>query len=265
MYQRITLIALIGWLALASNGLAQEGWGHLTGRIVAEGSPSRLVKERIDKDTNTCLADTEVPWDDNIVIADDGGLRDAFVMMYFKKKDPRPEVHPSYADAKQKPVVLDNVRCRFVPHAIFVRTGQPIELKNSDDVGHNCHIITFGNEKNVNLAKNDSVKVSLEEADRTPGKIVCDIHKWMDAVILVRDEPYVAITGPDGSFEIRNIPAGTWKFQFWHSATGYMKSLKVPGYQVGKIKADITVTIKDGETVDLGKLVLPAVDLHLRN
>ena len=88
--------------------------------------------------------------------------------------------------------------------------------------------------------------------------MVCDIHKWMDAVILIRDEPYAAITGDDGTFEIKNIPAGTWKFQFWHKRTGFMKKLDVPDYKVGKIKAEIEVTITDGGTVDLGKLTLPA-------
>lgn len=238
--------------------LGDDGWGSLKGKIVVDGTPPEVAKEKIDKDQASCLSDKAAPNDDNLLVGPGGELQDAYIMMYRKSSDPEPAIHPSYEEAKKKPVVLDNKDCRFVPHAIFLQTGQPLELRNSDEVGHNCHIITFNNEENVNLAKQDSVQIKFSDADKTPGNVVCDIHSWMDAVILVRDEPYAAITGADGTFEIRNIPAGTWKFQFWHKKTGFMKKLDVPDYKVGKIKADIEVTIKDGETLDLGKLTLPA-------
>ncbi len=253
----LTVLVLATWV-LTPFAAAQEGWGHLKGRIVVEGALPEIPPEVVDKDQATCLRDGQAPLDDNLVVSDDGGLRDAFVMMYFKGSDPAPPIHPSYEESLAQPAVLDNKNCRFDPHAIFVRTGQSLELKNSDDVGHNCHIITFRNEQNINLARNDSVTIKFTDADKSPGNVVCDIHKWMDAVILIRDEPYAAITGPDGSFEIRNIPAGTWRFQFWHKKTGYMKDLDIPDYKVGRIKADIEVTIEDGQTLDLGTMKFPA-------
>lgn len=255
------LFAVLSLCFISSPLFSDDGWGSLKGSIVVDGAVPEISKEKIDKDQASCLSDKEAPNDDNLLVGAGGELQDAFIMMYRKGSDPVPAIHPSYAEAKKKPIVLDNQDCRFVPHAVFVQTGQPLELRNSDDVGHNCHIITFNNEENVNLAKKDSVNITFSDADKTPGNVVCDIHKWMDAIILVRDEPYAAITKPDGTFEIKNIPAGTWKFQFWHKKTGFMKKLDVPNYKVGKIKADIEVTIKDGETLDLGKLTLPAASI----
>jgi plastocyanin len=176
-------------------------------------------------------------------------------MMYRRKGDPEPAVHPDYEKAMQQPVVLDNKLCRFEPHALFVRSGQTLRLKNSDDVGHNCHITLFNNEANVNIPIGEYVDVKLKQPEKVPGNVVCDIHKWMDAVLLVRDEPYVAITDSDGRFEMANIPAGTWKFQFWHRRAGYMKQLQVPGMKTGR-RGEIEVTIKDGETLDLGQLMI---------
>ncbi|HMC89692.1 MAG TPA: hypothetical protein VKI17_09090, partial [Gemmataceae bacterium] len=36
----------------------------------------------------------------------------------------------------------------------------------------------------------------------------CDIHKWMTAKVAVFDHPYYAVTQADGSYEIKNVPAG---------------------------------------------------------
>ncbi len=251
------LLALSFAIRMTPAQAADDGWGNLAGSIVVEGDLPEIPEEVIDKDKATCLVGGQAPKDDNLIVGKNGGLRDVIVMMYFQKDDPKPAVHPSYETAKAEPVEIDNKNCRFVPHAVFVRTGQTFKLKNTDDVGHNCHITCFNNEENINLAPGGVVEVKLNNAEKTPGNIVCDVHKWMDAVVLIRDEPYVAITDDDGKFHIDNLPAGTWNFQFWHKKAGYLRQLEVPGHKVGR-KGEIEVTIKPDETLDLGKLVFPA-------
>lgn len=239
----------------ATSVATQDGeWGHLTGRILVTGELPELEPENINKDMDTCLAEGDPPNDDNLIVGNDGVLKDVFVMMYLKGSDP-PAVHPSYDEAKNIPVVIDNSECRFVPHALFVRTGQTFRMKNSDDVGHNCHVKTFANEENVNVPVNDHVDVTFSEVDKSPGPIGCDIHPWMDALLVVRDEPYVSISAEDGTFRIENIPAGEWKFQFWHKKWANMRKLEVEGYDVGR-KGEISVTIVDGETLDLGDMTI---------
>lgn len=234
-----------------------DGWGHLTGSFLVEGALPDIPIESVDKDKATCLIDGKVPKDDNLVVGKDGQLRDVFVMMYFKKgDDKRPAVHPTYEAAKSEAVEIDNKDCRFVPHAVFVQTGQTFKLKNSDDVGHNCHIICFNNEENINLPSGGSVDVKMKKPEKAPGNITCDLHKWMDAVVLIRDEPYAAISDEKGEFLLENIPAGTWHFQFWHKKAGYLKQLDIAGHKVGR-RGEIEVTIKKGETLDLGKMVFP--------
>ncbi|MEM9410596.1 MAG: hypothetical protein AAGA30_05755 [Planctomycetota bacterium] len=252
-FQIFCLLVVVGisQIGIGSHVVGQDRWGHLKGRIVVIGEKPELKKEVVDKDQPTCLSGKEAPVDDNLLVDEDGGLKDAFVMMYLKGE--KPTVHPSYEKMKSKPVVLDNKNCRFAPHALFVRTGQPLHLRNSDDVGHNCHITLFNNELNVNVPINDHVEVKLTEVEKVPGPVVCDIHRWMDAVLLVRDEPYVAISDEKGNFEMQNIPVGEWKFQFWHRKTGYMRDLEVPGMKVGR-RGEIKVEIEDAKTLDLGEL-----------
>ena len=37
----------------------------------------------------------------------------------------------------------------------------------------------------------------------------CDVHRWMTAFVGVLDHPFFAVTGADGSFELKGLPPGT--------------------------------------------------------
>ena len=250
-------------LANHSHVQAQESWGHLTGRIVVQGtvpSPEELTIDTNDR--QYCLSRGERFTDRSLLVGDAGGLQHAYVMMYFARGDNnRPAIHPSYEEAKKQSVVLNNEECRFQPRAIFVRPGQTLEFQNSDTIGHNCHVVTMKNEENISLGAGQSVELSLDNADRVPGIVKCDVHPWMEALLLVRDEPYVAITDSDGRFRIENIPAGEWTFQFWHTRTGFLKSLAQEGEKVAGRRGEMKVVITADETLDLGELTIAVDDL----
>lgn len=264
----IALLGLTGCAGLLNTNTlaAQEvegDWGSLTGQIIVEGDIPAGVPENVGdhKDKPVCLVDGELPMDDNVMINEENkGLKNVVIMMYQKKPTPVP-THPSYDELKAEPVVLDNVNCRFVPKVVFVRPGQELILRNSDPVGHNCHINAFNNEHNPLLPANDEITMVLENEEKSPAKVTCDLHTWMDSVIMIRDNPYVAVSDEEGKFTIENLPPGDWKFQFWHQEPGYMRKLQVPGgAKVGR-KGEIDVTITKGETKDLGEMQIEIDDL----
>lgn len=242
---------------------AQDGWGHLSGRIVVNGNVPEPAELNLGTDDRAyCVGNDREFTDRSLLTGPDGGLQDAYVMMYFARGDDRrPTAHPSYAEAAEQAVVLNNAECRFEPRAIMLRTGQNLKFTNSDSIGHNCHVVTFRNEENISLGAGQELELTLEEADRVPGIVKCDVHPWMEALILVRDEPYMAITGKDGSFRIENIPAGEWSFQFWHKRPGYLKTLTRDGEEITGRRGEMTLTIRDGETLELGDLQIPVDDL----
>lgn len=253
-------LVLVAFAATTSIASAQDGWGNLTGQIIVTGDVPENLPEAVkdNPDRNVCLVDGKIPLDDGVVVNDKNQLGNVYVMMYTGRGAELPKkFHPSY-DAKNKvKLTLDNLKCRFVPKASFVRPGQTLILKNSDNVGHNCRIATMGHEHNVNIVKNSSVEVKLgPDSDSIPGEVKCDIHTWMDAVILIRDNPYVAITDAAGKFKLENVPAGDWKFQFWHKNAGYLKTIEIKGYKPDR-RGTIEATIKDGETLELGTLEVP--------
>ncbi len=42
----------------------------------------------------------------------------------------------------------------------------------------------------------------------------------MNAYVLIRDNPYMAVSAADGSFEIANVSAGKRDLAFWHEGQG---------------------------------------------
>ena len=48
----------------------------------------------------------------------------------------------------------------------------------------------------------------------------CNIHPWMKAYIAVFAHPYFAVTAADGSFDLKNVPPGTYTLVAWHELYG---------------------------------------------
>jgi hypothetical protein len=71
------------------------------------------------------------------------------------------------------------------------------------------------------------------------------MHEWMVAYWLVLDHPYAAITDEQGKFTIEKLPAGEHTFRVWHEGQGFIDNA-------------YNVTVKPGQTADLGKIKVPA-------
>jgi hypothetical protein len=128
---------------------------------------------------------------------------------------------------------------------VAIQQDQTLAMKSSDAVGHNVRLTGFNNAGiNQVLAPNGQLDVKLV-AERLPLKVACDIHPWMHGHIMVFDHPYFAVTGPDGSFEIKGVPAGTHNFVVWQEKVGYV----TPGLGRG-----MPVTLSAGEVKDVGEI-----------
>jgi plastocyanin len=118
--------------------------------------------------------------------------------------------------ANTAPALLDQVRCRYTPHVLALQTGQTLTVRSSDDMLHNVHLMADTNPSaNVGMSKPGQIRdFTFQKSDRITVK--CDVHPWMLAHVLVFDHPFFAVTGDDGSFTIKNVPAGTYTLCAWH-------------------------------------------------
>jgi plastocyanin len=257
---RLTLVlAAMVVISVGSSAAAQAaGWGNIKGKFVIDGAAPKAPAIDASKDA-FCVA--AHPMDESVEVSKDGGVGDIVVFLRVGTGK-TVDVHPDFAASKDETVTLDNKGCSFHPHIALVRTGQPFVIKNSDQTGHNTNATLQKNGNfNALIAAGEDKKMTFSKAEALPMPVNCNIHPFMHGFLLVKDDPYMTVSGEDGSFEIKNVPAGKQEFVFWQEVHGYLKDLKYKGGATNK-QGRAEVTIEDSKTVDLGEIKVPASALQ---
>jgi uncharacterized protein (DUF983 family) len=150
---------------------------------------------------------------------------------------------------------LDNARCLFVPHVSAVMVGARVRVKNADPVLHNTHgLLDRLTVFNVALPNRDQV-VDITQRIKKVGviEVLCDAHTHMRAWIVVRDNPYFAVTDESGRFRITDVPPGRYRLAAWHEGwvlTGRDKDGR-PVYDPPRtLTREVTVPAKGEAAVD---------------
>ena len=193
------------------------GWATIKGRFVFDGTPPVLQSYNVNKDTAACTIDGKAPLQETVLVdSASGGLANVAI---FVRKTSR--VHESAASPATPSAEFDQKSCVFLSHVFPLTLGQTMRIKNSDNVGHNTNI-EGKNGFNQTIPAGGLIDFTPQKEEAVPVAVRCSIHPWMLAYFLPRENGYYAVTNPDGSFEIANVPAGEdLEFQVWHeSATG---------------------------------------------
>jgi hypothetical protein len=252
----LRMLLVLAVVAVAASAQA-AGWGSIKGKFVIDGSTPKLPAIDASKDA-VCVA--AHPVDQSVVVGKDGGLADVVVFLKVARGK-KVDVNPEYDAAKSQPVTLDNKGCSFHPHISLVRTDQPFIVKNSDSIAHNTKLeLNANGGSNPLLPAGDKKDFNFAKPEAIPLPVSCNIHPFMHGFVLVKDDPYMAVSAEDGTFEIKDIPAGKQEFVFWQEVPGYLKDLKFKGGSTSK-QGRAELTIEDGKTLDLGEIKVPASQL----
>ena len=189
--------------------------GVVTGQILFAGVMPQPQPIRGVNLMAECAKHHGAIYDESVVVNPNGTLANVVVSISDGLSGWLKEEFPPSA-----PAILDQKNCVFHPHVVAVMVGQPLVLKNSDPFLHNVHMLA------VNNTPANVGQPTLSEAQTIPFespevfRVQCDVHPWMKAWVRVLDNPYFAVTGPDGRFTVHNLPPGTYTLKAWHEQLG---------------------------------------------
>ncbi len=133
-------------------------------------------------------------------------FRDAIV---FLEKVPGEHKPPA------KPVEMDQRNHKFAPAVLPVVPGTTVRFLNND---HEAHNVFSPDNETYDLGN----WTAGEHRDYTFKHLgvytqLCKLHPSMIGYIVVLQNPYVARVQSDGSFRIRDVPAGKYKVKAWQA------------------------------------------------
>lgn len=138
-----------------------------------------------------------------------------------------------------KPPEIVQKDLKFTPSLLVIPVDTTVAFPNMDLEFHN--VFSYSKTKRFDLGryhKGESKSVRFTKPGI--GKIYCEIHQWMRAVVVVVENPFYAVADENGNFEIKGIPGGTYKLLIWkidHKQA--IKEINVPGK--GVVELNITL------------------------
>ena len=254
--QSLTMSLVVSAILLAAPLMAQAG-GTIKGKVTFSGKVPEPKEFSFKKFPNTefCKknpnksADGETRLLKEVEVDGSKGLKNAVVSV----TDIKDKGFLDAAD-KKAPQSVTAELCEFKPYTgIAVSKGlfhvvnndaDPDDPKSAEGVLHNPHSFDqlgarSSTEFNIGLAKKgDSLEKPVKLKMSKKGSVLrlqCDQHEFMQGWYLPVTNGHYGTTGADGTFEIKDVPAGKHKVVAWHPIAG-------------QVEADVEV--KDGGSVD---------------
>jgi hypothetical protein len=147
---------------------------------------------------------------------------------------------------------IEAIDCSFKPFVTVVRDRHEVTVVNMDPVMHDIQAYetselgprvlfnvplpmnplhpreaSLAAQYHRHLAGEPMRQVVNMTKSRRVFVMQCGFHAYMESWGLAVDHPYYALTGPDGRFEIKDVPPGTYKVVVWHPQIGGAKEYTV--------------------------------------
>jgi hypothetical protein len=194
----------------------------ISGKITFEGKPPKQKKIPTIADPKCEEMHADSPLlTEEVVVNADGTLKNVFVYVKSGLGD------KTY-DAPNTPVELTQTGCHYVPHVFGMMAKQLLKIVNADDTLHNIHATPSKNQE-FNMAQPNKGMIKVLSKSSTPPtftqpevmvRFKCDVHPWMSAYVGVLNNPFYSVTGDDGTFTLKGLPAGEYEIVAWQEKYG---------------------------------------------
>jgi plastocyanin len=220
--------AVTAVLVIACAGVAAGG--DVTGKVAFSGTAPKAARIMMNADP-VCVKQHKTPVvGEEVVVNKNATLKN--VLVYVKEGLGNRKFDPPAGKLE-----FDQKGCQYTPHVLGIQVGQELEVVNSDPTLHNVHSLSKENAQ-FNVAQpKQGMKLTKKFDKPEVFKVKCEVHTWMGAYIGVFNHPYFAVTGDDGSFKLKNLPAGDYTIEAWHEKYG-TQTMKVKVAASGAAAAD---------------------------
>lgn len=146
-----------------------------------------------------------------------------------------------------KQTVLEANVCLFFPFVSVVRDRHPLTVFNLDPVSHDLQVYERDREHvfimfhRPSLTRTGTTDKLIFTGGRREMTMQCGMHPYMQAHGIAVQNPYYAVTGLDGTYEIPDLPPGTYRIRAWHPALPFHEQ-KITVLPNGKTTVDFTFT-----------------------
>ena len=259
MKSALSIIFGVAAVAFVATPLTSFAGGTIAGKVTFAGKSeqkeflfSKFPNPKFcPQNPNKSLMDGDKRFLKTIEVGKDGGLKHAVVAVI--------DVEDKAFMDGYSGTEVTAAFCEFLPFSGIVVNNKSFKVENTDadpddpkslqGVLHNPHsFVVKGTSSatgfNIGLAKKgdklDKPVVFRGGAEKDGFyRLQCDQHEFMQGFFLPVSSPHFAVVKDDGSFEIKDVPAGKHKVIAWH-----------PFAAKGK-KVEFEVDVADGGTANL--------------
>ena len=259
MKSALSIIFGVAAVAFVAAPLTSFAGGTIAGKVTYAGKSEQKEfsfakfpnPKFCPKNPHKELIDGDKRFLKTIEVGKDGGLKHAVVAVVGIDDQ-------AFIDGYQGTEVVAEF-CEFLPFAGVVVNNKSFKVENLDadpddpksvqGVLHNPHSFVVKGASsatgfNIGLAKKgdklDKPVVFRGGAEKEGYyRLQCDQHEFMQGFFLPVSNPYYAVVKDDGSFEIKDVPAGKHKVVAWHPFAGKGK------------RVEFEVDVADGGTANL--------------
>lgn len=203
--------------------------GEIKGTVILEGGPPPAQKILLSGEPECAQLNPNSLVSPAVTTGANGAL--ANVAVYIKSG-----LANYHFDTPQTPVELEQKNCMYQPRVLALMTNQLLDIQNEDPIQHNVHPTPHQNPAfNVTQVIHGAPIQKTFANPELAIRFMCNLHPWMRAYVFVFSHPYFDVTTTAGTFDLKNIPPGTYTIEAWQEKYGAQDETVTLGAKEAKI------------------------------
>jgi plastocyanin len=210
------LLLLLAGLALAgraggAGSPARPATGAISGKVTYTGTPPKMKPIDMAKEPSCAKQHATPVMTENVATGPENALQ--YVVVYISAGD-------AAGAAPAETVRYDQKGCQYLPHVLPMQAGQVLQIYNDDQTSHNIHPLAKVNPEWNKSQPTGSAPINTKYDKPEFIPVKCNIHPWMHGYFAVLSTSHYVVTGQDGSFSLKGLPAGKYTVSAWQEQYG---------------------------------------------